>query len=79
MKAINLTLLTVMAFATAGCSSVNRCKAPELDLPATMAAGASTDTVTIADMEWWKFYGDSTLCNIISRSLDKNRDRKSVV
>lgn len=25
-------------------------------------------------MQWWRFYGDSTLCRIIERTLDNNRD-----
>lgn len=58
----------------AGCSGVRGCKAPQLNLPQAIASGASTDSVTIADMEWWKFYGDSALCRIIGRTLDNNRN-----
>lgn len=25
-------------------------------------------------MEWWQFYGDSTLCNIIRHTLANNKD-----
>ena len=30
--------------------------------------------LTVADVQWWRFYGDSTLCQIIERTLDNNRD-----
>jgi len=34
----------------------------------------ATDTLTLADIEWWKFYGDSALCDIINRTLEHNRN-----
>lgn len=75
MKAINLIILSVIVLLTGGCSGVRQCKAPALTLPETVATGANaSDSVTIADIEWWKFYGDSALCRIIRRALDNNRD-----
>lgn len=56
------------------CSGVRGCKAPDIALPAVVASGGATDSVTVADMEWWKFYGDSALCHIISRTLENNRN-----
>lgn len=73
MKFINLSILLLAALIAGGCSGVRQCKAPDLQLPAALA-GNHTDTVTIADMEWWKFYGDSALCRIIRRTLHNNRD-----
>ncbi len=73
MKAINLAILLIASLLAGGCSAVRQCKAPQLDLPATLA-GNSTDTTTIADIEWWKFYGDSALCRLIQRTLENNRD-----
>lgn len=55
------------------CSAVRQCKAPELDLPAEIVPGA-VDTLTMADMEWWRFYTDTTLCHIIRRTLEHNKD-----
>ena len=37
-------------------------------------AGEDSDSLTVADVQWWRFYGDSTLCRIIERTLDNNRD-----
>lgn len=73
MKAINLAILLIASLLAGGCSAVRQCKAPQLDLPATLA-GNSTDTTTLADIEWWKFYGDSALCRLIQRTLENNRD-----
>ncbi|MDE6463966.1 MAG: TolC family protein, partial [Muribaculaceae bacterium] len=42
------------------CSGVRDCAAPRLDMPRALA-GNSTDSLTVADMEWWKFYSDSLL------------------
>ncbi len=55
------------------CSAVRHCQAPELNLPETIVPGG-VDTLTLADMEWWRFYGDSTLCTIIGRTLENNRN-----
>ena len=55
------------------CSAVRHCKAPELDLPKEIVPGAA-DTLTLADVEWWRFYGDSALRDIIRRTLDHNRN-----
>lgn len=56
-----------------GCSAVRRCKAPQLDLPSSIAAG-TVDTLTLADIDWWRFYGDRDLCSILHRTLDHNRN-----
>ena len=55
------------------CSAVRQCKPPELNLPESIISGA-TDTLTLADIEWWRLYGDSALCDIISRTLENNRN-----
>lgn len=70
---ISLSAAAVLAVMASACSAVRECKAPQLELPAAVSAGA-TDSVTVADIEWWKFYGDSALCRIISRTLDNNRN-----
>lgn len=35
---------------------------------------ADADSLCIADMAWWKFYTDTTLCYIINQTLENNRD-----
>ncbi len=58
------------------CSAVRHCKAPELDLPKEIVPGAA-DTLTLADVEWWRFYGDSALRDIIRRTLDHNKNMQA--
>lgn len=75
MKRLAILLMILAAAAALGsCSAVRHCKAPEIDLPAGIADEAAADSLTIADMEWWRFYGDSTLCRIIERTLANNKD-----
>ncbi len=57
------------------CSAVKKCNPPQLNLPETIVpGGGDSDSLTIADIEWWKFYGDSILCGIISRTLENNHN-----
>ncbi|HJA99230.1 MAG TPA: efflux transporter outer membrane subunit [Candidatus Alistipes avicola] len=73
MKRIAIFISCILAAGIFSCSPVRQCKAPELDLPSTIAENRA-DSMTIADLEWWQFYGDSTLCYIIERTLANNRD-----
>ncbi len=73
MKRIISFLLPVVAFGAVSCSAVRSCKAPVLNLPAQVVEGQS-DSLTIADMGWWRFYGDTTLCRLIERTLAENKD-----
>ena len=73
MKPISIIIVLAVAAVSASCSAVRRCKAPELNLPAQVVEGRS-DSLTIADIDWWRFYGDTTLCRIIERTLDNNKD-----
>ena len=75
MKRLTIILMILAVAAGLGsCSAVRHCKAPEVDLPAGIARDAAVDSLTIADMEWWRFYGDSTLCSIIEHTLENNKD-----
>ena len=67
-------MILAAAAGLGSCSAVRHCKAPEADFPAAIAGGAAADSLAIADMEWWQFYGDSTLCNIIRHTLANNKD-----
>ena len=74
MKRLTILLCTASAaLLLASCSAVRHCKAPELNLPETIAEGQA-DSTTIADMAWWSFYGDTTLCHLIRRTLDSNKE-----
>lgn len=72
MKRILIYML-LTGIISVSCSAVRTCKAPELNLPAEVVEGRS-DSLTAADLEWWRFYGDTTLCRIIERTLAANKD-----
>lgn len=42
-------------------------------MPGQIAPGY-TDSLTIADLNWWQFYGDSTLRRVIELTLENNKD-----
>lgn len=65
--------IAAAALLLGGCSIQKRCQAPDLNLPETIVEGA-TDSLTMADLDWWKVYADSTLCDLIRRTLDRNKD-----
>ncbi len=70
------TRLLIYLFAAimlGSCSGVKNCQKPQLDLPMSLA-GNATDSITLADMEWWSFYSDSTLVGLIREALEHNRD-----
>ena len=73
MKHIPIILALLTAVGLASCSAVRHCKSPELNLPERIAEGRS-DSLTLADLDWWEFYGDTTLCRIIERTLEHNKD-----
>ena len=73
MKRLTIIILLAAAAGMVSCSAVRHCQAPDVDLPERIA-GEDSDSLTVADVQWWRFYGDSTLCRIIERTLDNNRD-----
>lgn len=71
-----VAIFVILAALTAGfssCSAVRHCQAPEVEMPGQIASGY-TDSLTIADLNWWQFYGDSTLRRVIELTLENNKD-----
>ena len=75
MKRATLYLFScgLLLLAAGSCSVQKRCKAPELDLPSEIVPGAS-DSLSISDRNWWEIYSDTTLCRLIERTLEHNRN-----
>lgn len=73
MKIKAIICAATALFILASCSGVKNCAAPDLNLPGELA-GNSTDSITPADIEWWKFYTDSALNDIIRETLAHNYD-----
>lgn len=69
-----LIAISLFAIGLIGCSPVRHCKSPELNLPERIHESSSVDSLTIADENWWRFYGDTVLCRIIDRTLANNKD-----
>lgn len=64
----------MLALTLTACSGVKNLKAPEPDIPSTFSIYMANDTACLADLKWWEFYSDSTLCGLIKRTLDHNKD-----
>lgn len=66
---IIIFLLSVLT----GCSGVKDLTQPELKIPESLNNESFLDTLTIADLGWWEFYGDEKLCFIIKKVLEENK------
>ena len=70
-----ITVLSVMAaILLPACSGVKNLAKPQLDLPAAFTGFSASDSASLADLTWWEFYADSTLCRILRKVVDNNRD-----
>lgn len=74
MKAryISLMLAVALVLGVSSCSATRECRPADVPLPARLAG--RSDSASIADVRWWTFYSDSTLCGLIKRTLENNRD-----
>ena len=70
-KTVIIVLATLILTA---CSGVRNLSKPQIDVPQTYSNELATDSTSIADMEWWRYYADSTLYHIINRTLENNRN-----
>lgn len=69
-----LTLFLLIVFFSA-CRVGKNYKRPELELPKQFADSTSfADTSSIADIEWKKFFTDTTLLGLINRGISYNYD-----
>ncbi len=73
MKIKIIFFVLFVAF-VASCAVKRDCKPPELNLPEQIVRGIDADSITIADLHWWEYYGDTLLCRIIEKTLDNNRE-----
>ena len=57
------------------CSPAKHCAQPQLDLPENyMESSPAADSLTLADLEWWELYTDTTLQSLIRQALEYNKD-----
>ncbi|MCM1076392.1 MAG: TolC family protein [Bacteroides sp.] len=71
-SAIALTLTAILTLSA--CSGVRNLTPPDITMPEVYMPGLEDDSACIADIDWWDFYADSTLCHLIRLTLDNNRD-----
>ena len=65
--------ICLMAFLTlSACNATKECRQPDLALP--QQAEAEYDSMQLADQKWWRFYADETLSEMISSTLERNKD-----
>lgn len=68
----NISVCILLLFIV-GCSGVKNLTKPDVSMPAYLGNESPIDTLTIADMGWWEFYGDEFLRDIIERVLNENK------
>ena len=73
MRYIFNFILFASLILTAACSGVKNLNKPDLAIPETYGPYESLDSLTIADLGWWEFYGDENLKAIIERVLAENK------
>ena len=73
MKILNRFLIFFSFLLFISCSGVKNLTKPEIQLPVSLLPDQPLDSLTIADMGWWEFYGDENLKRIIERVLNENK------
>ena len=66
--------IVLLAILAASCQIGRHYTRPDIELPATLVDGESTDTVSLADRSWTEIYKDSILQGLILKSLTYNKD-----
>ncbi|MDE6310506.1 MAG: efflux RND transporter permease subunit [Muribaculaceae bacterium] len=67
-------LIAVSGLTMSSCSGVRRCQPSDLRVPDKIAGVTFSDSMTVADMEWWQLYSEPSLVSIINETLEHNRD-----
>lgn len=72
------TLLYIAASLTllSSCQLGRHYTRPDLQLPEQLDTLQRQDTLSIADMQWWEIYTDTTLQALIEKTLEHNKDMK---
>lgn len=72
-RIIRLSFVFLVIIIASGCSAVKKLPKPDLAVPESFEKGVVPDSLTIADMGWWEFYGDENLREILERVLAANK------
>ena len=71
-KIYQIMLMMIFIATLSGCKLGKQYTRPELDLPAML--NDKTDSISLADYNWKELYTDSILQQLISQTLDNNKD-----
>ena len=74
MKTVFKIYFFISLLVLAGCSGVKNLTQPSIILPSQFVEGEPLDSLTIADIHWWEFYGDEYLKEIIECVLSQNKN-----
>ena len=69
----SILLMTMVIFSA--CRLGKEYQRPEVELPARFTSTSFADTSSIADVEWKRFFADTTLQRLIDRGINNNHDR----
>lgn len=70
-RIITITLCIVLL---TGCSVSKVCRKPQVDIPEHLYEGMAMDSVCVADLDWMEIFEDSLLTDLISQTLEHNKD-----
>lgn len=73
MKILKYIYFIVVIIILSGCSAVKKLSQPHIEVPDKFGSEAPLDSLTIADLSWWEFYGDDCLRSIIEKVLNENK------
>ena len=73
MNSIFKILILSLVFFAVGCSGVKNLEKPDLAIPESYDGNSSLDSLTVADLGYWEFYGDQYLIDIIQKVLNENK------
>ena len=74
MKCFAVTLVALAFLVVSGCSGMKGLKEPYVHHYDDFSKIDYVDSLCLADVEWWKFYSASTLCSLLERVVENNRD-----
>ena len=74
MKVFATAVVTVAVLLVSACSGVKGLKEPYVHHYDDFSKIDYVDSLCLADLGWWKFYSDSTLCSLLERVVNNNRD-----
>lgn len=74
MKGLAAVGVVMLMMSLSACSGVKGLEAPYIHHYDDFSKIDYVDSLCLADLEWWNFYSDSTLCSILEKVVYNNRD-----